>query len=238
VIHLGCCGFPASRAKYFQSFRLVEVQQTFYQPPRLATAERWRQEAPEGFEFTLKAWQLITHEPSSPTYRRLKTRIEPDRADRYGAFRATDEVFADWRETLRIAQALQARVVVFQCPASFEPTAENKRNLMGFFAALPPSPLTYVWEPRGTWSEEEIRGLCEELGLVHGVDPFRSQAVAGRIRYYRLHGRTGYAYRYTSDDLRALALGIDTAKESYVLFNNVSSLEDAQAYRNLDPRAQ
>jgi len=54
---------------------VVEVQQTFYQIPRIATGKRWREEAPPDFEFTMKAWQLITHEPSSPTYRRLRTVI-------------------------------------------------------------------------------------------------------------------------------------------------------------------
>jgi len=35
VIRIGCCGFPVKREKYASRFRLVEVQKTFYQPPRL-----------------------------------------------------------------------------------------------------------------------------------------------------------------------------------------------------------
>jgi len=46
---------------YFTQFKLVEVQQTFYKMPKLDTALGWRQEAPSDFEFSLKAWQLITH---------------------------------------------------------------------------------------------------------------------------------------------------------------------------------
>jgi uncharacterized protein YecE (DUF72 family) len=67
-IRVGCCGFALAQPRYFRTFRLLEVRQTFYQPPRLATLQRWRQQAPPGFEFTLKAWQLITHEPTSPTF--------------------------------------------------------------------------------------------------------------------------------------------------------------------------
>jgi uncharacterized protein YecE (DUF72 family) len=37
--------------------QVVEVQQTFYQPPRVATLEKWRLDAPANFEFTLEAWQ-------------------------------------------------------------------------------------------------------------------------------------------------------------------------------------
>jgi len=51
-----CCGFAVSQQKYFQIFPLVEIQQTFYQLPRLETVLKWREAAPAGFEFTIKAW--------------------------------------------------------------------------------------------------------------------------------------------------------------------------------------
>lgn len=37
VVKVGCCGFLQGMARYFQEFRLVEVQQTFYRPPHLNT---------------------------------------------------------------------------------------------------------------------------------------------------------------------------------------------------------
>ena len=33
---VGCCGFPISLRRYAEEFSVVEVQQTFYQPPRFA----------------------------------------------------------------------------------------------------------------------------------------------------------------------------------------------------------
>jgi uncharacterized protein YecE (DUF72 family) len=81
-IIVGCCGWPEARGRYFQHFSVVELQDTFYDPPSLATIEKRRQEAPPDFIFTLKAWQLITHPPQSSTYRRLKTPIATDRHDR------------------------------------------------------------------------------------------------------------------------------------------------------------
>jgi len=68
---IGTCGFAESHAATFRDFGIVEIQQTFYQPPRATTAEKWRAEAPQGCVFTLKARQLITHEVASPTYRLL-----------------------------------------------------------------------------------------------------------------------------------------------------------------------
>ena len=81
-IKVGCCGFSMAQQDYFQRYHLIEIQQTFYQPPQLRTAEKWRASAPRQFEFTLKAWQLITHEPSSPTYRRLKKKIKAARTEK------------------------------------------------------------------------------------------------------------------------------------------------------------
>jgi uncharacterized protein YecE (DUF72 family) len=52
-IRVGTCGFCMRQAELFRTFRVTEIQQTFHQPPRLATVERWRRDAPDGFEFTL-----------------------------------------------------------------------------------------------------------------------------------------------------------------------------------------
>jgi uncharacterized protein YecE (DUF72 family) len=39
-LRLGLCGFTIGAAAYFRQFRLVEVQQTFYEPPADATLAR------------------------------------------------------------------------------------------------------------------------------------------------------------------------------------------------------
>jgi uncharacterized protein YecE (DUF72 family) len=236
-IHVGCCGFGLAQARYFRSFRLLEVQQTFYQPPRLATLQRWRAAASEGFEFTLKAWQLITHEPTSPTYRRLSTPIPESSHARYGSFRCTDEVLAAWHTTLEAARTLDAAAIVFQCPASFSPTAPHIRNLRRFFRAIAAEArgIRLCWEPRGDWDRQTVLELCEELGLTLALDPFHSEPPASGWRYFRLHGIGGYRYTYSDDDLRRLRGWC--AGEVYCLFNNMTMADDAQRFqRLLDPR--
>jgi uncharacterized protein YecE (DUF72 family) len=94
-------------------------------------------------------------------------------------------------------------------------------------------PLTCVWEPRGEWAPEEVRELCEELGLVHGVDPFRQSPVFGSFGYFRLHGRTGYRYRYSDQELEQLREMAGKHALCYVLFNNTSMLEDARRFQRL-----
>jgi uncharacterized protein YecE (DUF72 family) len=236
AIKTGCCGFPESRQSYFAEFPLVEAQQTFYKLPQLETAERWRQQAPAGFEYTMKAWQLITHEPASPTYRKSGVSITPDRASRYGSFRPTQEVRQAWEATLRVAKALGASVVVFQCPARFTPTEQHIEDLRAFFKALARDGrqgLRHAWEPRGRWPADVFAGLCQELELIPCVDPLAVPAVAQGSSYFRLHGIGGYRYRYTDDDLQRLA-GLARDREScYCLFNNYSMLEDARRFRAL-----
>lgn len=234
-LYVGCCGWALAQKQYFSTFRILEVQQTFYEPPRAATLEQWRLNAPPGFQFTLKAWQLITHKPSSPTYRRLGKPIPEAKRRRYGAFRQTDEVHDAWRATLDCARALSARIVVFQCPAAFAPTAQHIENLRRFFslARTQAKDLTFAWEPRGDWSDEQVEGLCGELGLVHVVDPFVRRTVTSGLRYYRLHGIGGYRHTYSDAELEQLAGWC--RGEIYVMFNNMTMAQDALRFAQMHP---
>jgi uncharacterized protein YecE (DUF72 family) len=238
---VGYCGFAGGQAACFREVRLVEVQQTFYEPPKPETAARWRARAPADFEFTLKAWQLITHEAASPTYRRLRHPLPDGMAARVGAFRPTTEVWAAWERTRLVAEALRASVVVFQCPASFTPTTEHVENLRRFFERVrrevpnrAERPPRLAWEPRGAWPDAVIRGLCEELDLIHVVDPWVRLPVSRGPMYLRLHGVGGYGHRYTAAELewlRDLVRGWDAG--GWCLFNNVFMREDAQRFLDL-----
>ncbi len=237
MIKVGCCGWAESQGQYVRDFGVLEVQETFYQPGRLEKYERWRAAAPEDFEFTIKAWQLITHDPASPTYRRLTTPVPAAKERQYGAFRPSDEVFAAWEVTGLVARALRAPVVLFQSPASFAPTAENRANLRSFFRRIDRRDLMLAWEPRGEWEERAVRALCRELDLVHCVDPFKVRPVHGSVLYFRLHGLPGYdlGYRYTDRDLRELVGMVDRGT-AYVLFNNRSMRDDAIRFGRLAKR--
>src|SRR5215216_4342432 len=51
TVNIGTCGFGVAQAEYARSFSCVEVQHTFYEPPRLTTLNRWRSQMPADFEF-------------------------------------------------------------------------------------------------------------------------------------------------------------------------------------------
>jgi uncharacterized protein YecE (DUF72 family) len=235
-VRVGLCGFTMAFEDYLREYQLVEVQQTFYEPPRDVTMRRWRADAPAGFEFTIKAWQLITHDASSPTYRRLRSPLrEVDRAEA-GGFRLTPIVRRAWQRTLECAAILRATAILFQCPASFRPTDDNIGNLRGFFASVGgPAGVRMLWEPRGAWPADVVSALCRELDLVHVVDPFVSTTVTPEHTYLRLHGTTGARHVYTDAELAQLAdmLPAEPSHPPYVLFNNLPRIEDARRFRQI-----
>lgn len=237
AVKVGICGFAKSQAGVFREFELLEIQQTFYKPPKARTAEGWRRKAPDEFEFTAKAWQLITHEPSSPTYRKARLAIPPERSSRYGAFRPTEEVFDAWRRTKAVCEALRATVIVFQTPDSFGPIPRNKENLYAFFRSIDRGSFVLAWEPRGPWPLHVVERICEDLGLQHATDPFARELVDQPRAYYRLHGSPPgpkmYAYAYTDEDLRKLLGFCDEVDDAWVLFNNVTMYDDALRFLDL-----
>jgi uncharacterized protein YecE (DUF72 family) len=208
------------------------VQQTFYEPPQDATLVRWRRRAPPGFEFTLKAWQLVTHDATSPTYRRLRTPLTEDERAEAGSFRATPVVERGWRRTLECARLLRATKVLLQCPRSFRPSDENVERLRAFcVTAERPEGLGLLWEPRGDWPPELVAELCRELDLVHAVDPFVSETRTPDRAYFRLHGITGAYHVYTDDELRRLHAM--TPPNAYVMFNNIPRVGDVRRFAAL-----
>jgi len=185
-IRIGCCGFPLRQEEYYKLFPIVETQSTFYKLPSAVSAERWRQQAPRGFEFSVKAWQGITHQGDSPTYRRYGHLEKPEN---YGYFKPTDEVRRAWSQTDNICRSLGARWVLFQCPGSFGPTDENIANLLAFFKGFVRSKYRFAWEPRGEgWTDAILSELCRKADLVHCVDPFAREPVTKGVAYFRLHG--------------------------------------------------
>ncbi len=240
-VKVGVCGFTRSQDIVFTNLRLLEVQTTFYRPMKKITAENWRLCAPEEFEFTVKAWQLITHEPTSPTYRKARIEVAENEVDRYGFFRPTDNVFEAWVVTNEIRKALDAKIVVFQSPASFKEKDANITNMRDFFRAIDRDrkDVTMVWEQRGKWDRKTIANLCNALDLIHCVDPFAEAPVTSVFAYFRLHGsppgKRMCRYTYTDDDLKRLYEKCLEARSSqvYVLFNNDTMYDDALRFMEL-----
>lgn len=232
-INIGTCGFRGNKIEYSQILSCVEIQHTFYQPPQIKTLERWHTEMPDDFEFTLKAWQLITHEAKSPTYKRLKKKLTEQEKEEAGYFKPTAIVKEAWETTLACANALKAKTILFQCPASFKPYTENISNLEKFFSGIERGNLNFCWEPRGNWDDEVVKDICERHNLWHVVDPFKKRTVTPDRCYYRLHGVTGWRYKYEEGELEELVSLLPENERSYVFLNNIYMTEDALRFQQI-----
>ena len=229
-MRVGLCGWTTSRASYLQRFGLLEVQHTFYEPPDDALLARWRAQVPEDFEFTLKAWQRVTHESGSPTYRRLKRPLPDEHHGQVGAFRSTPPVLQAWARTLECVHVLRATAVLLQCPRSFRPTTANVDRMRGLLTTVERPAARLLWEPRGEWPEALVRELCTELDLAHVVDPMQGETVTPEQTYYRLHGTSGMRHVHTDDELRRLRDRLRDRERPYVLFNNLPRVGDADRF--------
>jgi len=216
-------GFSHKLQLYAAHFPVVEVNSTFYRLPKPATARRWRELADrvnEGFEFTVKVSQVVTHK---------------------ARFRGEAAIQA-FQGTLEAARLLRARLLLLQCPPSFGPTEENEAALRGFLSAVDREDFQLVWEPRGRWEEASarVRELCQEFSLIHCTDPFKGLPVTGgEVVYLRLHGAPPgermYYYAYTEGDLLWLKRALEAleADRAYVMFNNVYMAGDALRFMRI-----
>ncbi|SEQ41788.1 DUF72 domain-containing protein [Microlunatus flavus] len=188
---------------------------------------------PAGFEFTLKAWQVVTHSSSSPTYRRMTVPLAQEDRGEVGAFRSTPPVLRGWTRTLECAQVLRATAVLLQCPASFRPTGENVERMTAFLSAAPRQGLRVLWEPRGSRPVSLLVELCRDLDLVHVVDPMQTETVTPEQTYYRLHGTSGMRHVHTDAELERLRDQVRGRPDPYVMFNNLLRARDAERFLEL-----
>jgi len=233
-VRVGLCGFTMSMQVYARYFPVVEVQSTFYEPPQDATMRKWLANAGPNLEYTMKVWQLVTHPASSPTYRRMKRKL--DEHDQPGFFRDSPGVQEGWRRSIECAGVLSATAMLFQCPASFTPARENIRRMRSFFERIERPKARLLWEPRGPlWiAERQLSlALCKDLDLVRVVDPFVSPADQGHSVYWRLHGpgspRASYD-QHQLDRLHRMLLDAGSCETAYVLFNNLPRVDDPKRF--------
>ena len=233
-IRIGTCGFRNTKEEYARDLSTVEIQHTFYQPPQVVTLEKWRAAMPAAFEFTLKAWQLITHESSSPTYKRIKRKLTEKELEESGFFKPTAIVQEALDVTIACAKALKARTILFQCPAKFMPLPENIANMMQFFHGIKRGEMNFAWEPRGNaWTNDLIRDICKELDLWHTVDPFARATVTPKHCYFRMHGIPRWRYTYEEGELEELATMFPKRGVSYAFFNNITMRQDAMRFEKI-----
>ena len=166
---------------YANSFRTVEVNNTFYQLPDEDTIQGWYRKTPDDFVFAVKANRYITH---------MKNLLEP----RDPVSRLLDRV-----------TGLGAKLgpILFQLPPGWHVNAERLEHFTGVL----PEGHRYVFEFRHeSWYTDSVYDILEESGSAFCVHDHKDapspERVTADFAYVRFHGRRGaYAGRYPPADL-------------------------------------
>jgi uncharacterized protein YecE (DUF72 family) len=78
--------------------------------------------------------------------------------------------------------------------------------------------------------------LCQDLQLVHVVDPFVTEPVPDAPVYWRLHGISTPRHSYSDAELRqlrAMLARVDNDGPAYLMFNNLPRVANAKAFLRL-----
>jgi uncharacterized protein YecE (DUF72 family) len=237
MIHVGTSGFkfpdwkgsfypadlPAKEwlRYYGERFDCLEVNATYYRLLPARTFHHMAQKVPAGFQFTVKAYGGLTHEPG---------------AGGEGDFQA----FLDSLQPL--LEADKFGCVLAQFPHRFHNTEENRAYLAEFAQRLGALPLVAEFRSR-EWAQPAVFDLLREAGIGFcAVDEPRFSSLmppvavaTSAIGYVRFHGRnyekwwkgdakTRYDYLYREDELREWTPKIrqldDETERVYVFMNN------------------
>jgi uncharacterized protein YecE (DUF72 family) len=130
---------PAKEMLSYYSRRLpaVEINNTFYRLPQPSMIEKWKEQVPEGFRFSIKATQRITH------IKRLKN--------------CTEET----KYLLETAALLAERlgVVLFQLPPNSKKDTERLKDFLECLTKQTRAAFEFRHE---SWLDEEIFSLLRD----------------------------------------------------------------------------
>ncbi len=214
---------------YCAQFPLAEIATTYRFPPTPELARQWAERTPDGFTFDVRAWSLLTGNPTFPDslYADLQSAVRPSSRDSRRLYPAhlsptsLDECWMRFAHALQpLHQAGRLGVVLLRYPSWFRPRPETWAELSRIPARLPGldcavelvSPAWFA----GAGCDETLEFLEERgLGFVcvdgpvgegRGEPPVvaaTSQTAVVRFRGRRAVDGEPWAspYRYSADEL-------------------------------------
>ena len=231
---------------YAARFNAVEINSTFYGPPRATVTLQWVKRTPPGFEFAVKLHQRFTH----PAMAKSASAVSVADVDE---FKAGIEP---------LAAAGRLGPLLAQFPTSFHETPETLEYLRWLLTTFADYPVAVELRHR-SWTDRDggVRALLEEHGAAWTQidEPKFSSSIrqdfrpnTDRLMYLRLHGRNAsqwwkhdeaedrYNYLYSEEELKPIIDKIRSARsvvrKLYMFLNNhfsASAVADAAMVRHL-----
>jgi uncharacterized protein YecE (DUF72 family) len=235
-VHIGCSGWvykhwrgifypedlPQKRwfEFYAAEFDTVEINNSFYRLPTGDTFEQWRNQAPPGFCYAVKANRYLTQA------KKLKDCEEPLERMMTAVRRLGDRLGP----------------ILYQLPPSLKVNLERLES----FLKILPKDVTSVFEFRHkSWYVPDTYALLERYGAsfcAHDMPGSESDRVAlGPLAYVRFHGGEGkYWGRYSDEGLLSwsdwLLSQSRQGRSVWCYFNNDihgHAIEDARTLRSM-----
>jgi uncharacterized protein YecE (DUF72 family) len=202
-MHIGKRSVQGRLETYSQRFDLVEVRPDPEAPVRPAVLKKWRESVPAHFAFSVVLPAVVTDARAG------KAALE---------------------NGLEVARLLQSPIILIATPASFTPTAANRKRLSDLVARLPSDVVRLAWEPSGLWEPDDARSVALSLRLTLVSDGARESLAPGAVAYTRLRG-LGDARRVSSSGLDRLIASLRGRRESYVVIETDHASRVAKALR-------
>lgn len=189
---------------YAREFHTVEINNSFYRLPEEKTFQRWRELAPPGFIFAVKASRFITH------IKRLKD--------------ARDSVDLLLSRSAPLGPTLGP--ILFQLPPRWK---NNIGRLSEFLDVLPRGPKFSIEFRDESWNAAEVFQLLRRHNVGLCIHDWREmpwpKELTADFTYVRFHGSgTCYGGNYPEEHLREWAERIRgwnrQLEEAYIYFNN------------------
>jgi uncharacterized protein YecE (DUF72 family) len=215
-------GLPQTRwfARYAEEFDTVEINNSFYHLPKPTTFEKWRNQAPSGFSYAVKANRYLTQA------KKLKDCEEP-----------MDRMMSAVRH---LGDRLGP--MLYQLPPSMKINLERLEN----FLKILPQNIASVFEFRDkSWYAPATYELLDRYGAgfcVHDMAGSESERIAvGSVVYVRFHGGAGkYWGRYSDEKLLGwtdwLVEQSQQGSSCWCYFNNDihgHAIEDARTLKSM-----
>jgi len=202
-------------------FDFVEVNSTFYKLPPVKLALKWRRTVPEEFEFSVRAVGRLTHE----------NHLEP-----------SEENFREYEKNLSICRALEAFVLHFQFPPSFEVSRQVVDNWKNFFSsARKERGLNLAIEVRNPSAANSnyLQSFFKDSDIVQTSDASKNEVRSSsrsKILYSRVFGLGDHTkWSFSTSELVSLKERVEKvpAAKRYVTFHNITMYEDGARLKNL-----
>jgi uncharacterized protein YecE (DUF72 family) len=204
---------------YCEHFNTIEINSTFYKMPAQKSFDKWYDESPGDFLFTIKAPRLITH---------------------YKQLNESEQLINDFYKAVQTGLKEKLGCVLFQFPPKFDYSAERLNLLI---ENLRPDLKNAVEFRHISWFNEEIYKKFAKNNITFSGQSYPSALPDNVIQntatvYYRFHGKPVlYKSEYDINTITDFKNQIkDGVNEVFAYFNNtwgVGALHNAKQLQDL-----